>query len=125
MGLGNRLSRGACRGENRPLTHRAYDEVYMTRSTDITSFSEFRAHLRDHLNQRKTTSRPLFVTTNGETEAVVLSPAAFDELTEQAELAKSLATLDRSMKDVKASRGQPLKDAVREIARELGLKLDR
>jgi prevent-host-death family protein len=97
----------------------------MTRSTDITSFTDFRAHLRDHLDQRKATSRPLFVTTNGETEAVVLSPAAFDELTEQAELAKSLATLDRSMKDVKAGRGQPLKDAVREIAKELGLKLNR
>jgi prevent-host-death family protein len=97
----------------------------MTRSTDITSFTEFRAHLRDHLDERKATSRPLFVTSNGETEAVVLSPAAFDELMDQAELAKSLAVLDRSMEDVKASRGQPLKQAVREIAAELGLKLDR
>lgn len=97
----------------------------MTRSTDITSFTDFRAHLRDHLNERKATSRPLFVTTNGETEAVVLSPTAFDELMDQAELAKSLATLDRSMEDVKAGRGHPLKQAVREIAAELGLKLDR
>jgi PHD/YefM family antitoxin component YafN of YafNO toxin-antitoxin module len=97
----------------------------MTRSTDITSFTEFRAHLRDHLDQRKATSRPLFVTTNGETEAVVLSPSAFDELMDQAELAKSLAVLDRSMEDVKAGRGQPLKDAVREIAAELGLTLNR
>ena len=97
----------------------------MTRSTDITSFTEFRAHLRDHLDQRKATSRPLFVTTNGETEAVVLSPSAFDELMDQAELAKSLAVLDRSMEDVKAGRGQPLKQAVREIAAELGLNIDR
>ena len=97
----------------------------MTRSTDITSFTEFRAHLRDHLDQRKATNRPLFVTTNGETEAVVLSPSAFDELMDQAELAKSLAVLDRSMEDVKAGRGQPLKQAVREIAAELGLKIDR
>jgi prevent-host-death family protein len=99
--------------------------VFVTRSTDITSLSEFRAHLRDHLDQRKTTSRPLFVTANGQTEAVVLSPAAFDELMDQAELSKSLTTLDRSMEDVKANRGQPLKQAVREIAKELGLKLKR
>ena len=76
----------------------------MTRSTDITSFSDFRAHLRDHLDQRKATGRPLFVTTNGETEAVVLSPAAFDELTDQAELARSLGVLDKSMEDIKAGR---------------------
>jgi prevent-host-death family protein len=97
----------------------------MTRSTDITSFTEFRAHLRDHLDQRKATSRPLFITTNGETEAVLLSPSAFDELMNQVELAKSLAVLDRSMEDVKAGRGQPLKQAIREIARELGLKIER
>jgi prevent-host-death family protein len=97
----------------------------MTRSTDITSLTEFRAHLRDHLDQRKATSRPLFVTANGETEAVVLSPAAFDELMDQAELARSLTTLDRSMEEVKAGRGKPLKQAIREIAKELGLKLKR
>jgi prevent-host-death family protein len=97
----------------------------MTRSTDITSFTDFRAHLRDHLDQRKATHRPLFVTVDGETEAVVLSPAAFDELTDQAELAKSLAVLDRSMEDIKAGRTEPFKKAILEIAVELGLKLNR
>jgi len=97
----------------------------MTRSTDITSFTEFRAHLRDHLDQRKATSRPLFVTTNGETEAVVLSPSAYDELMDQAELAKSLALLDRSMEDIQAGRTRPAKAALRHIADELKLKLER
>ena len=97
----------------------------MTRSDDITSLSDFRAHLRDHLDHRKETGRPLFVTANGETEAVVLSPAAFDELMDQAELAKSLALIDRSMEDIKAGRTQPAKTALRQIARKLGLKLNR
>lgn len=97
----------------------------MTRSSDITSFTDFRARLRDHLDQRKATGRPLFVTTNGETEAVVLSPSAFDELVDQADLMRSLAVLDRSMKEVKEGRGQPLQQAVREVASELGLKIDR
>jgi len=97
----------------------------MTRTTDITSFTDFRARLRDHLDQTKATSRPLFVTTNGEIEAVVLSPAAFDELTDQAELAKSLAVLDRSVEDIKAGRTRPAKSALRQIAKELNLKLDR
>lgn len=97
----------------------------MTRSSDITSFTDFRTRLRDHLDQRKTTGRPLFVTTNGETEAVVLSPAAFDELMDQAELARSLSLLDRSADDIKAGRTRPAKAALREIADELRLKLDR
>ena len=97
----------------------------MNRTTDITSFTEHRQHLRDHLNQVRSTGRPLFVTTNGETDAVVLSPKAFDELAEKAELAESLQQIDRGMEDVRAGRGRELKAAVREIAEDLGLKLDR
>ena len=97
----------------------------MTRSSDITSFTEFRAHLRDHLNQRKTSNRPLFVTTNGETEAVVISPSAFDELMDLADLGRSLTQLDQGMEDVKAGRTRPAKKALRQIARELRLKIDR
>jgi prevent-host-death family protein len=97
----------------------------MTRSTDITSFTDFRSRLRDHLDQSKATGRPLFVTNNGETEAVVLSPATFDELTEQAELGRSLATLDHSADDIKAGRTRPAKASLHQIAEELNLKLDR
>ena len=97
----------------------------MNRTTDITSFTEHRQHLRDHLNQVRRTGRPLFVTTNGETDAVVLSPAAYDELAEKAEVAESLRAIDRGMEDLKAGRGRPLEDAVHEIADALGLKLER
>jgi PHD/YefM family antitoxin component YafN of YafNO toxin-antitoxin module len=97
----------------------------MIRTTDITSFTDFRSRLRDHLDQRKATGRPLFVTTNGETEAVVLSPSAFDELMDQADLARSLALLDRSMEDIKAGRTRPAKAAIQQIADELNLTLDR
>jgi PHD/YefM family antitoxin component YafN of YafNO toxin-antitoxin module len=97
----------------------------MTRSSDITSFADFRTRMRDHLDQRKATGRPLFVTSNGETEAVVLSPAAFDELMDQADLAKSLSMLDQSMEDIKTGRVRPAKAAIREIASELNLHLNR
>ena len=93
----------------------------MTRSSDITSFTDFRAHLRDHLDERKANNRPLFITNNGQTEAVVISPTAFDELMEQAELAKSLTRLDRSKADIKAGRVRPAKAAIRQIAAELGV----
>jgi prevent-host-death family protein len=97
----------------------------MNRSTDITSFTEHRRHLRDHLNQVRTTGRPLFITTNGETDAVLLSPEIFDRLAEIAELAESLEMIDRSMKEVAAGQGRPFREAIHGIAQELGLKLDR
>lgn len=95
------------------------------RSDDITSFTEHRKHLRDHLRRVQETGRPLYITTNGHTDAVVLSPAAYDALADKAELAESLSLLERSMEDVKAGRTQPAKSALERIAIELGLKLDR
>jgi len=48
-----------------------------------------------------------------------------DALADKAELAESLALLDRSMEDVEAGRTQPAKPALERIADELGLKLER
>ena len=97
----------------------------MSRSTDVTSITEHRKHLRDHLRQVRETGRPLFVTTNGETDAVVLSPQAYDALAERAELAESLVTVDRSTDDVRQGRTRATKPALQRIAADLGLKLDR
>jgi len=97
----------------------------MVRSSDVTSFTDFRTRLRDHLDQRKVNGRPLFVTSNGATEAVVLSPEAFDALMDQVELAKSLQMLDRSMADIKAGRTRPAKQAIRDVAKKLGLQINR
>jgi prevent-host-death family protein len=97
----------------------------MAPSPDITSFTEHHRHLRDHLRQVRETGRPLFITTNGETDAVVLSPEAYDALAEKAELAESLATIDRSRDDIAERRTQAAKPALRRIADELGLSLER
>ena len=97
----------------------------MARSNDIISFTEYRQHLRAHLSQVRETGRPLYVTTNGVTDAVVLSPEAFDALADKAELAESLAMIDHSMEDIREGRTQPAKKALKKLADELGLKPDR
>lgn len=43
---------------------------------------------------------------------------------EASELARNLAAIERGMEDVRAGRGQPMKEALREIADELGLQID-
>ncbi len=95
----------------------------MARTTDITSFTEHHQHLRDHIHQVRETGRPLYITTNGQTDAVMLSPEAYDTLAEKAELAESLTMIDRSMEDIHAGRTQPAKAALKGIADKLGLKL--
>ena len=97
----------------------------MTRTSDITSFSDLRRNLREHLRKAKETGRPLFVTTNGHTDAVVLSPEAFDALAARAELADSLAMLEASHHDIREGRTEDAKDALGRIAENLGLQLDR
>lgn len=97
----------------------------MSRTTDTTSVSDHRSRLKDHLRQVNETGRPLFITTNGETEAVVLSPAAYEKLMNEADLARSLSMLDRSMEDIEAGRVRPGREAVEGIAEELGLPLKR
>ncbi|MEE9394317.1 MAG: type II toxin-antitoxin system prevent-host-death family antitoxin [Planctomycetota bacterium] len=97
----------------------------MIRSKDITIFREHRQHLRDHLAQVNETGRPLYITTKGQTDGVLLSPKMFDALADKAELIESLAMIDGSMEEMHAGKGQPIKEALQEIADELGLKLDR
>lgn len=101
------------------------DSEVMARSTDITSLTEHRKHLRHHLCLVRETGRPLYITTNGETTAVVLSPETYDALADKAELAESLGLIEKSLEDIREGRTQPAKAALRKIADDLGLKLDR
>lgn len=96
----------------------------MTRSTDITSFTDLRKNLRGQLDRLRDLGRPLFVTTNGHTEAVLLSPQVFDELVGKAELAESLAAIERGMEDAKAGRTRPMREGIQQIADELGVRLE-
>jgi PHD/YefM family antitoxin component YafN of YafNO toxin-antitoxin module len=93
----------------------------MTRSSDITSFSEVRQNLRKHLTRLKRTGRPLYITTNGQTDAVVLSPRAYDALVGKAETAEHLAAIDRGVEDATAGRVHDFREGIRALTAELGL----
>jgi prevent-host-death family protein len=97
----------------------------MVRTTDITSFTELRKNLRGQLDRVRGTGRPLFVTNNGQTEAVVLSPEAFDELQDLMELRDSLEAIRRSEEQFRQGQGVEAGAAIRDIAANHGLKLDR
>jgi prevent-host-death family protein len=93
------------------------------RSEDIQPFTEYRAHLADHHRRVRETGRPLFVTKDGRTSAVVLSPEAYDRLAEFAQQADDLAAIRRSLADVSVGRVRSAKDALKDIAARVGVKL--
>lgn len=95
------------------------------KTDDIQPLSEVRPRLTQHFQRIQETGRPLFVTSNGRTAAVMLSPAAYDELVAKAELMENLKAIDRGMADLKAGRVTEARQAMREIADELGIKLRR
>lgn len=94
------------------------------RSTDIQSLTDHRANLRENLERVQETGRPLFVTANGKTAAVVLSPGAYDTLAEKAELADNLALVERGLEDVKAGRVRDAREGVRALAAKHGITLE-
>jgi PHD/YefM family antitoxin component YafN of YafNO toxin-antitoxin module len=96
----------------------------MIRTTDITSFTEYRRRLREHHDQVRETGRPLYVTNKGEAEAVVLSPEAFNELADRAELPEILAMIARSEADLIAGRVGDAREELHHLADRNELKLD-
>lgn len=90
----------------------------MTRTTDITSFTEHRNNLRDHLNRLKQTGRPLYITTDGVPEAVVLSAQAYDELADRADMAQTLAMLHASDAELKAGKALDARKAIKSLERK-------
>lgn len=97
----------------------------MTGDNDATSFNDYRRNLREHHVRLRCSGRPLHVTRDGHADAVVLSPSAYDELAERAELVQALSMIARSEADLQAGRPFDARAALREIAGKYGLPLDR
>ncbi len=95
----------------------------MTRTSDITNFTEHRQNLRDHLNRVKATGRPLYITSDGVPEAVLLSAKAYDELADRADLAETLAMIERSEAEFKAGKGMDAREALMDLAKKHGLNV--
>lgn len=97
----------------------------MTRSTDITSFTDLRKNLRQRLDGVRASDRPLFVTTNGQTEAVVLSPHAYDELADRADLPAIVDMIRRSERDIAEGRVVDAHEGLTGLAAKHDLDLGR
>jgi len=96
-----------------------------TMGFDTQTLEEHQKHLPEHLRHVQTSGRPLFVTEQGKTTAVVLSPTAYEDLVNKALLTQTLYDIDRSLEDIAAGRVQDAREAMHEIAEQHGLTLGR
>ncbi|MGB0717536.1 MAG: type II toxin-antitoxin system prevent-host-death family antitoxin [Phycisphaerae bacterium] len=93
-----------------------------TRTDDIRPLSVHRAKIREDLERVQRTGRPMFITTNGHTAGVLLSPKAYDALVERAILAEDIGALRQAMVDSKSGRSRDAKEVIQEIAAKIGVE---
>ena len=71
-------------------------------SEDMVTVSDFKARASEWLRRIAGSDHPLVITQNGKPAGVLLSPAAFDELSERQQF---LAAVQEGMADEQAGRG--------------------
>ncbi|HYO26602.1 MAG TPA: hypothetical protein VEQ85_16795 [Lacipirellulaceae bacterium] len=87
----------------------------------ITIPSDFEAFVAARVSEGRFSSAEQYICTLIRDDQI---EAKYEELS-AAEMAESLAAIDRGMADVAAGRTKPVREALREIADKLGLQLDR
>jgi PHD/YefM family antitoxin component YafN of YafNO toxin-antitoxin module len=89
-------------------------------STEHTqSLSDFRQKATETLDRLARTGEAEILTVNGEARAVLLSPAAYDEIARDAELTRDVAAIRRAMKEFDEGKGRPVDDFFDEVRAKL------
>ncbi|HEY8749248.1 MAG TPA: type II toxin-antitoxin system prevent-host-death family antitoxin [Tepidisphaeraceae bacterium] len=89
------------------------------------SLTDFRQKATETLDRLNETGNAEILTVNGEARAVLLSPAAYDELAREAQLARDVTVMRRAMQQIEAGKGKPAGDCFNELRRELLAKKTR
>jgi len=97
----------------------------MIRTDEIRKLSDFRQNTTAHLDRLAEEGGVEVLTVNGEARGVVMSPKVYDELAEKAALVDNLRAIERGLEDIRAGRVQDAREAMRQIAAETGLRLER
>ncbi len=97
----------------------------MVKVTQIHSLTDFQRNTKVHLKRLKETGTAEVLTVNGQAEVIVQSPQAYQQLVDDAELARSLRVLQKSLEDAKAGRVKPAKAFLEALAGKYGIVLSK
>jgi prevent-host-death family protein len=82
---------------------------------DIHSFTTFKRNSSRLMKRMKKTGRPLVLTLNGKAEAVVLDPAAYQDIAGHLD---AVASIRRGLAQARRGEGRPADDVLNELERE-------
>ena len=95
----------------------------MVNLTQVHSLTEFQRNAKDHIDRLKETDKPEVLTINGQAEVIVQSAKGYQQLLDDAELARSLRVIRKSLEDVKKGKTRPAKAFLEELALQHGIDL--
>lgn len=90
---------------------------------EIRSLTEFQRNAKQHIKKLKQSGKAQILTVNGQAQVVVQSPEAYQQLVEDAELARSLRVIRNSLQESKAGKGRSMKAFLHELAGKHGFEL--
>ena len=82
---------------------------------DIHSLTTFKRKSSSLMKKMKKTGRPLVLTINGKAEAIVLDPAAYQQVADQLD---AIASIRRGLAQARRGEGRPAEDVFDELERE-------
>jgi prevent-host-death family protein len=100
-------------------------ELLSMNASESRSLSEHRENLEDHLRHVRDTGEPLFITEDGCTAAVVLSPQHYEELRTKAQLAEDVLAISRSIRDAEAGRVMDSRELKRRLSTKYGINFNK
>lgn len=88
-------------------------------TSDIYPLSDFNRKSAEHLKRLKETGRPEVLTVNGKAAVVLVDPEIYDELTQAAELSRTLMQIARAKGEHEAGQSKPAAQVFDELKAEL------
>ena len=79
-------------------------------SENVVSITEFKAKAPDWLQKLADTQEPVVITQHGQAAAVLLSPKAYDELTENLRFVKAVGAGFRNVRDGRTSAHEEVRE---------------
>lgn len=90
---------------------------------NVHSLSDFQRNAKSHVERLKRTGEPEVLTVNGHAEVIVQSAKSYQKLLDDAEFARSLRIIKKSIEQAKAGKVRPMKEFLEELAAEHGFSL--
>ena len=88
---------------------------------EVRSVTEFQRNIKDYVGRLKENKTPLVLTVNGRAELVVQDAVSYQEILDRLELAETVASIRRGMKNAEEGRVTSLDEVAKQLRAKHGL----